>query len=262
MSTIELSGSQYLYAKPEALHSENHSELKFVANDQLVAKVGAVNAVPLLVGEFVQAMHHFPIVFGGPEKTPMAILGLQEGQNLFLKDGRFEAGVYVPAYLRRYPFTLAGTDTDDFVVCIDREAPGFSEGDEGEALFKDKELTEFTKGAINFLNEYEAERKRSNAFVKQLIDADLLEVKHTLALNGNGEQREVIAEYYGVAEERLRALPDAQLAEMVRQGLVTAVDAHLLSLKQWDALIARRDGVAKGQVEDLDQFKKSFERKK
>lgn len=251
MSTIELAGSQYLYAKPEALHSQDHAELKYVDDGQPLAKVGAVNAVPLLVGEFVQAMHYFPIVFGGPEKTPMAILGLKEGQNLFLKDGRFEAGVYVPAYLRRYPFTLAGTGTDNFVVCIDREAPGFVEGEEGTPLFEEGEPTDFTKNAINFLNEFEAERKRSAQFVEQLIEADLLEVKHTLALSGDGEQREVIADYYGVSEEKLRALPDAQLAEMVRQGVVTAVDAHLLSLKQWDALIARRDAVAK---EDVEQF--------
>ncbi|MEK9210837.1 SapC family protein [Sphingomonas sp. 2378] len=251
MSTIELAGSQYLYAKPEALHSQDHAELKYVDDGQPLAKVGAVNAVPLLVGEFVQAMHYFPIVFGGPEKTPMAILGLKEGQNLFLKDGRFEAGVYVPAYLRRYPFTLAGTGTDNFVVCIDREAPGFVEGEEGTPLFEEGEPTDFTKNAINFLNEFEAERKRSAQFVEQLIEADLLEVKHTLALSGDGEQREVIADYYGVSEEKLRALPDAQLAEMVRQGVVTAVDAHLLSLKQWDVLIARRDAVAK---EDVEQF--------
>ncbi|MDQ1231668.1 SapC family protein [Sphingomonas sp. SORGH_AS_0879] len=252
MSTIELAGSQYLYAKPEALHSQDHAELKYVDDGQPLAKVGAVNAVPLLVGEFVQAMHYFPIVFGGPEKTPMAILGLKEGQNLFLKDGRFEAGVYVPAYLRRYPFTLAGTGTDNFVVCIDREAPGFVEGEEGTPLFEEGEPTDFTKNAINFLNEFEAERKRSAQFVEQLIEADLLEVKHTLALSGDGEQREVIADYYGVSEEKLRALPDAQLAEMVRQGVVTAVDAHLLSLKQWDVLIARRDAVAKEDVEQVE----------
>ncbi|MFD1788316.1 SapC family protein [Sphingomonas floccifaciens] len=259
MSTIELSGSQYLYAKPEALHSQDHAGLNFVDDGQLLAKVGAVNAVPLLVGEFVQAMHYFPIVFGGPEKTPMAILGMKEGQNLFLKDGKFEAGVYVPAYLRRYPFTLAGTGTDDYVVCIDRKASGFVEGGEGQPLFENGEPTDFTKNAINFLNEFEAERKRSAQFVEELIKADLHEVKHTLALTAGGEQREVIADYYGVSEERLRALPDAQLAEMVRQGAVTAIDAHLLSLKQWDALIARRDN-ANG--EKFSQVKQSFGRKK
>lgn len=248
MSNIELSGTQYLYEKPEALHSRDHAALKFVAGDQLLAKVGAVQVVPLLVGEFTQAMHHYPIVFGGPEKTPMAILGMKEGQNLFLKDGRFEDGVYVPAYLRRYPFTLAGTEGDDFVVCIDRDAPGFEEGGDGEALFEGEEPTEFTKNAISFLNEFEAERKRTQLFVEVLIEADLLEVKHTVTVPADGSERELIADYYGVSEDRLRALPDNQLAGLVRAGAVVAIDAHLLSLKQWDALIARRDRASVGQA--------------
>ena len=37
----------------------------------------------------------------------MAILGIQEGQNLFvMPDGRWDRRAYIPAYIRRYPFCV------------------------------------------------------------------------------------------------------------------------------------------------------------
>ena len=239
-NNIELSGSQFLYGQPEALHSQVHGGLKFVAQDAPFAKAEGVHIVPLLVGEFPQAMMHYPIVFGGPDKTPMAIMGLSDGQNLFVKDGRFEDGAYVPAYLRRYPFTLAGAGEEQFVVCIDREAPGFSDGDEGQALFDGDEPTEFTKNAIQFLNEFEAERKRSQAFVETLVEAGLFEVKHTLSIAAGTGEQELVADYYGVSEEVLHTLADDKLAGMVKSGAIAMIDAHLLSLQRWNDLLARR----------------------
>ena len=191
-------------------------------------------------------------MFGGPDKTPMAIMGLREEQNMFVNNGCFEDGAYVPAYLRRYPFTLAGAGDDQFVVCIDRDAPGFVEGEEGEALFADDEPTEFTRNAIAFLNEYEVERKRTQEFVELLVQADLFEVKHTLFVAAGTGEQELIADYYGVAEEKLRALDSAMLGEMVKHGAMAAIDAHLLSLSRWSALIARRDQMAPPAAEPAE----------
>ncbi|MET0258748.1 MAG: SapC family protein [Methylobacterium sp.] len=249
---IALSGTQFLYDQPEALHSGVHGGLKFVADAAPFAKAEGVHIVPLLVGEFVQAMMHYPIVFGGPERTPMAIMGLKAGQNMFVKDGRFEDGAYVPAYLRRYPFTLAGAGSEDFVVCIDRDAPGFVEGEEGQPLFEGEQPTDFTRNAIAFLNEFEVERKRTQAFVELLVEADVLEVKHTMFIAAATGERELIADYYAVSEEKLRELGDDKLAEMVKRGAMSAVDAHLMSLQRWDALIARRDVAAGPAAPDAE----------
>ena len=61
-------------------------------------------AVPLMLGEFAHAGRHYPIVFAQNEQpAPVAMLGLREGQNLFLEpDGSWRNSAYVPAYLRRY----------------------------------------------------------------------------------------------------------------------------------------------------------------
>ncbi len=235
-NTLTLSGTQFLYGKPEALNADVHAGLRYRADGAPFAKAEGVHLVPLLVGEFAQAMMHYPIIFAGEEKTPLAVMGLAEGQNFFVKEGRFEDDAYVPAYLRRHPFTLAGAG-EQFVVCIDRDA-GFVEEDEGEALFADGEPTEFTKHAMEFLKEFESERVRTQAFIEMLNEFGLFEVKNTTFVSENGQ--EPVAEYFAVAEAKLAELSDEQLARLVKSGATAAMDAHLLSLQRWNALLVRR----------------------
>jgi len=238
-NTLELAGTQFMYGKPEALNADVHKDLRYRHGDKPFAKAQTVHLVPLLVGEFVQAMNHYPIIFAGEEKTPLAVMGLTEGQNFFIKDGHFEDGAYVPAYLRRHPFTLAGAGEDNFVVCIDRDEAGFVSEGEGEPLFANGEPTDFTKNAMNFLTEFQGETARTGNFIKALEEAGLFEVKNTIFLV-NGQQ-EPVAEYYAIAEERLAGLSDEQLAGLVRNGALAAVYAHLMSLQRWNSLLGRRN---------------------
>lgn len=246
--TLPLSGTQFLYGKPEALNADVHAELRYRADGAPFAKAEGIHLVPLLAGEFAQAMMHYPIIFAGDEKTPLAVMGLTEGQNFFVKDGRFEDGAYVPAYLRRHPFTLAGAG-EDFVVSIDRDAGFVSEGD-GEALFAEGEPTEFTKAAMAFLTEFEAERVRTQAFIEMLNEYDLFEVKNTVFV-AEGRQ-EPVAEYFAVADARFADLSDEQLARLVKSGAMAAMTAHLLSLQRWNALLNRRGQQAtKSEAEEF-----------
>ncbi|MCA6308605.1 MAG: SapC family protein, partial [Phenylobacterium sp.] len=47
-----------------------------------------------------------------------------------------------------------------------------------------------------------------------------------------------IAEYFGVSEEKLNALPHDKLAELRDNGALQQIYAHILSLFGWDRLIA------------------------
>jgi len=235
---ISLSGTQFLYGEPEVLNIDVHGALRYRADSSPYVKAEDVHLVPLLVGEFAQAMMHYPIIFAGEEKTPVAVMGLSEGQNFFVKNGQFEEGAYVPTYLRRHPFTLASTGNGKFVVCIDRAAAGFVTEGEGEALFENGEASEFTKHATAFLTEFESEAARTRAFVDALSATGMFDVTNTAFLV-KGRQ-ELAPEYFAVAEERLGALGDSQLARLVRSGAMAAIDAHRLSLQRWNVLLARR----------------------
>ena len=76
-----------------------------------------------------QACHRFPplndvpdgyVRCGGDEFRPVALLGLNAGQNLFVDAaGKWQAS-YVPAIIRRYPFALTPRGTDgQYIVCLD-----------------------------------------------------------------------------------------------------------------------------------------------
>src|SRR3546814_9748077 len=80
-------------------------------------------AIPLTSDEFVSACRFFPIVFSaGDNPVPLALMGLNEGINTFVDDeGKLINPVYVPAYIRRYPFLLARLqpDSEDLSLCFE-----------------------------------------------------------------------------------------------------------------------------------------------
>jgi hypothetical protein len=238
---LTLSGMQFLYVKPEVLNASIHGTLRYKGDSAPFVNVERIHLVPLLVCEFAQAMMHYPIIFAGEEKTPLAVMGLAAGQNLFVKNGRFEEDAYVPACLRHHPFTLGSVD-EKFVVCIDRAASGFVTGTEGEALFENGEPSEFTLHAMAFLTEFEAESARTKAFIDTLKAAGLFKLKNTAFIAQSPQEQKT--EYFAVAEERLGTLSDEQLGGLVRSGAMAASDAHLLSLQRWNALLARRPQTA------------------
>ena len=105
-----------------------------------------------------------PIIFVGDEKLPIAVMGLNAGENMFLRDdGLFEAGAYIPAYIRRYPFVFANDDAaKQMVLCIDRAAEFVVDKDSDLPFFEaDGQPSEYTKNCIEFCNNFEIERQRT-----------------------------------------------------------------------------------------------------
>ena len=48
----------------------------------------------------------------------------------------------------------------------------------------------------------------------------------------------MIAEFFGISEEKLLALPQPKLAELRDNGALIQIYAHMISLVGWDRLIA------------------------
>lgn len=239
-----ISGSVLFYKQPEPLSPELHSKLGVVQSDHpfRFAKVG--HAVPLTVGEFPLAAVTGPIIFVGEEKTPLAVMGLNAGDNMFVNDeGMFEAGIYIPAYIRRYPFVFAQDDAAErMVLCIDRQADFIVEGGDMPFFEKDGKPSDYTQRCMEFCNNFEQERQRTMAFVQLLKDADLFETKvaNYTPMNPDGTPGEPqkIAEYFGVSEEKLLKLPTEKYMELRDNGALGQIYAHLVSLVGWDRLCA------------------------
>src|SRR5215469_3975454 len=154
----EFSGNVLFYSKPEPLSRELHGKIGLRRVDKPFGFAAKTNVVPLTVGEFPMAALSYPIIFAGDRYQPLAVMGINQGSNLFV-------GAYIPAYIRRYPFVLANDQArDQLVVCIDRASSLLGE-DCALPLFDEKgEATAYTNNCIEFCNNFETEGRRTEAF--------------------------------------------------------------------------------------------------
>jgi hypothetical protein len=240
----QISGTVLFYNKPEPLSPEIHKGLGVKRLDGPFGFARPGHAVPLTVTEFSIACLTFPIIFVGEDKTPLAVMGLNAEQNMFLRDdGLFDPGIYVPAYIRRYPFVFANDDVaKQSILCIDRSAEFIVEGGDLPFFNEDGSPSEYTQNCIEFCNNYEVERQKTLAFVQLLKDLDLFEVKRAthkpVNPDGTAGEPQQIAEYFGISEEKLNALSQDKLAELRDNGALQQIYAHLISLFGWDRLVA------------------------
>jgi hypothetical protein len=240
----QIQGNLLLYSRPEPLNMEQHGKLGLSPIDQPYNFARTAHAVPIAVTEFGPASLSYPIIFTGLDFAPLAILSIREKENLFLLDtGYFERDIYVPAYIRRYPFVLANDEVNEkLIVCIERDAEAVQEGGE-VPLFVDGELSPFTQQAIDFCTNFETERQRTVNFVKTLRDLDLFELKEAnfTAPNPDGTpgQPVKLADYFGVSEAKLHALPAKKLVDLRDSGALQQIYIHLNSLQNWERLLSK-----------------------
>jgi hypothetical protein len=207
------------------------------------------NAIPISHTEFQLVAREYPIVFtsGDDGKTfaPVAVLGLTAGENLFFAGGAWTAGVYVPAYARRYPFCMAKVTLDkvqqkDRLICIEK---AFVDEQRGETMFDAKGEPSAKWAEIErLLSEYEADLERSREMCATVADYGLLEpftMQATLAKEKGGGAMHVTG-MLRVSEKNLENLNAAQLKNLLRKGMMARIYMHLLSLENFARLLQRK----------------------
>jgi hypothetical protein len=232
-------GPPLFYSRPVPISPETFKGKSFVptANREFARKT---NLVPLNVTEFALAQHHYPIVFshaGG--HFPMAILGIRTDQNLFVgADGRWEANVYVPAYVRRYPFILMGKKKDkQFALCADVGSAFVTEGD-ASPFFRDGKPVEAVNKAAQFCRAFQAEADKTVAFSELLAEQKLLREKAVELEHPSGRKFK-LGPFRIVDEKKLKELPAKIVADWNTRGLLAPIYAHLFSLANWSSLANR-----------------------
>src|SRR6478672_3052726 len=246
------------YSAIEALNLDQHGKMR-VRGITTMPEVGRTHAVPLTVDEFTLVQRHYPIVFSvGGTPVPIALMGLNEGVNVFLDEtGRpVDNTIYIPAYLRRYPFLLARLrpDTDELSLCFDPTSGAVGDFEEGEPLFDGDQPSDATKAILEFCEQFEAAGLRTNAFIEDLVKSDLL-MDGEVAIQPEGfEQPFVYRGFRMVDEEKLRNLRGDELRKMNQNGMLPLLFAHLFSLAQMRDVFARQmqQGKAPAQVQQLD----------
>lgn len=242
------------YNSLEPLNATQHGKFK-VRTVLRMPQIGQTHAMPLTVDEFTLVQRHYPIVFTvGDNPIPIGLMGLNEGVNVFLdQDGRaLDPNIYIPAYVRRYPFLLARLrpDSDELSLCFDPTANAVGDFEDGQPLFDGDQPSEATKAVLQFCEQFEAAGQRTAAFVEEVVKADLL-MDGEVAIQPEGyDQPFVYRGFRMVDEEKLRNLRGDELRRMNQSGLLPLIYAHLFSLSEIRAVFGRQmqQGKAPGQV--------------
>ena len=245
VSPPPLTGNVLFYQQPEPLSAEAHGHLGVKQVSHPFGFLAAAHAVPITVTEFGMVAGCYPVIFVGDDKTPIAVMGVRQGQNLYVDaNGQPEQDHYIPAFARRYPFVFAADQgSDQLLLCIDRQAPMVSDAPE-VPFFVNGEASEFTTNAIEFCKEFERQRRATTDFISIITKMDLFEQKSVSFQprdpqgNQMGEAQK-IADYWAIDEEKLNALSDEQFLELKQNGAFGAIYAHMVSLLKWQSVIQR-----------------------
>ncbi len=202
----------------------------------------AVNSVPLMAVEFANAAAEYAIVFAGTGDVvmPAVILGMRADENLYLSlDGGWLAR-YVPAFVRRYPFVFSSNDEgNSFTLCIDEKFRGCNEQGRGERLFTSEgKPTPYVDNVLKFLQQYQLEFRRTQAFCKKLKDLNLLEPMRA-QVDVEGGQRMLLTGFSAVSRARLKTLSSTVLAELAQADDLELIYTHLISMRNFGGMRER-----------------------
>jgi len=241
------------YNAAEPVNFNQHGTMK-VRKMLKMGQLAKAHAIPVTVDEFALAQRHYPIVFSvGERALPIVLMGLNEGVNVYLDgDGRpNNPDVYIPAYIRRYPFLLARLrpDTDELSLCVDPTANAIGDFDEGEPLFDGEQPSQATKAILEFCEQFEAAGQRTQAFIQDLQNSGLL-MDGEVAIQPEGyEQPFVYRGFRMVDEEKLRELRGDELRKMNQSGMLPLIYAHLFSLSEIRNVFAKQMAQGKTPVQ-------------
>lgn len=226
------------YRKPVLLSSQLHGKWRLKRRDPALA--APANAVPLMISEFATASRSYPIVFASDDATPLALLRLQRN-NLFLSDGQWGEGHYVPAYVRRYPFALVPTGTPEgFALAIDTDSDRVLQGgEEGDPLFEGEVPGAAINQALEFCRLFAGEHHTTQAFGAALRSRGLLTGRDISSILSGGRALS-LGGFEVVDVDRFTALPEEVVADWHRKGWLALVSFHLSSVSGFADLLSRQ----------------------
>lgn len=247
-----------LYNDLVPLNSNEHGswKTKGLANAKFM---DGQHAIPLTVEEFIMASRNYPIIFSAAEQpVPLVLMGMNEGVNTFMdEEGMFTKQVYVPAYVRRYPFLLAKLrpDTDELSLCFDPTSGAIGEFDEGTPLFDDNKPSENTQNILKFCEDFETAGAQTHGFIEELIKLDLL-MDGEVSIQQEGQETPYVYRGFKMVDEnKLRELRGDTLRKLTQNGILALIYAHLFSLQLMREIFAIQ--VQQGKVPQVTELPKA-----
>lgn len=222
------------------LNSQTHRDLRVRA--EASAELGDNRRfVAVVVNEFPLLVPHYPIFLSKDAETGAfycgAMLGFDEGENLFLPQdgGQFDA--YRPLNLQRGPFYAAGSD---LAIDLDSSRVGSNDSN-GQKLFDDNgQPTEYLQSIMALMRELLPGLERSKIFVDALLQHMLIESIDIDVGFDDGSSRQIEG-LYVINQEALRKLPDNIVLELFHRGYLHLIYMMIASVKQLSVLAQKKN---------------------
>jgi hypothetical protein len=236
-----LSIQMLFYTNAVPVSSRKHNGL-YVQTGGDYSFARTVNSVPLSAVEFRNAASEYAVVFAGAADAimPVAILGAEAEQNLYVKeDGSWDAR-YLPAFVRRYPFVFATGDKGaTFTLCIDEGFSGCNREGKGERLFDvEGHRTQYLETVLSFVKEYQMQFQRTRAFCSRLMEIDILDPMRAQFALPDG-RRGSLTGFMAVNRTKLRDLDEGVLGKMAKSGELELIYLHLHSMQNFNNMLRR-----------------------
>ncbi len=169
-----------------------------------------------------------------------AMLGFAGNENLFIRDGQWDAG-YVPLAIRCQPFAVAPSPgaAERNTLMIDVASPRVNR-DSGDMLFfADGRPSERTQTAVDLLEVLVKGAAAARDYAAALDALGLIEPVE-LRIDQGGGRMETLAGLHGIAAERLAALTGLELGALHGRGFLAWLFLQAGSIGQVNALIRRK----------------------
>ena len=218
------------------LDKEKHKNIKLAVSDKFeYAK--ETHLASASIREFAGLAANMPIVFIQDPTSQryhvVAMLGIEQGQNLFLLGDRW-AGSHVPMNIVRYPFDVRA-EGERLSVYIDENSSLIA--DEGIALFTEAgEATDYLKNRQQFLADLTNSEMLTQRFIKEVVDSELLDNIQVMVTHRDGKQRNITG-MMAINEKKLTELSDEKIVQLHKSGFLGAMYATMMSLSQMNRLI-------------------------
>lgn len=234
-----------IYDNIQPLSSQAHRD--FAVSVESYAFASHLISVPVVATEIPLAANEFPIVFSATGKEgeylPLAIMGIREGENLYIDSGGRFSTNYVPAFIRRYPFILGGDKgSDSMALCIDLDSSAVvKDGSKGVRLFTEAgEQSDYLKNILEFLKDYHLRAEMTKTFCGLLHKLELLEpMQANITLKGAEQQNVNLTGFYVINREKLKAISDEAALDLFKRDGLELIYSHLQSLGGFNRLIKR-----------------------
>ena len=236
-------------ANIELLNNVDHKDLRVIT-----ARSAAYGDnqwyVPTFPHEFRNLQMHYPVVFAKNPNTgqfqAVALMGFEEGENLFLNGDGWDA-TYIPLNIMRQPFLVGfqetredGVPATQMVVSVDRDNPRVSTT-EGEPVFLEYGgNSEYLERVNSILNLIHQGFERNQAFIDMLLGMDLLEsFVLDVELNDGSEHR--LSGFYTINEDSLAGLTGDDLVILNNNGYLEAIYMAIASISNIPGLVDRKN---------------------